>query len=221
MAIHWALSPSIWKNLSVKPLEYLGNIISSKESGGLYHFLSYFGWATNVTSGSWDSDVFSNQYTSIFTIHLDLTSDGFKNQDCILQSIFGYLDMLNSNEPCQTFFQELQKQHADFFHHQAARETTSYAEDAALWFHNIIPKYVLVAPQLITKFDAEAIKEATKLLQLDTCNVMVFSKKYREMERMSSMESFYQTPYSSQEFSKELVESIGDFYYISEKVCRF
>ncbi|OXA58409.1 Nardilysin [Folsomia candida] len=205
IAIHWALEPMTWKNLSVKALEYLGSLISSKGQGGLYQFLSYFGLCTNVTAGCWDSNTFSNQYTSIFTIYLDLTEEGFSKQDGIIGAVFAYLDMLGKNEPSLHFFQELQKQHADYFHHQSTRSSTTYCEDACLWLQNVPAKYVLVAPQLITKFDKDFIYSTTQQLKLETCNIMVFSKKYREQ---SSMESFYQTPYSSQEFSKELIDKI-------------
>lgn len=52
------------------------------------------GWSTNVTAGSFENDVFSNNFTSIFSIYVDLTDEGFLKQEFILQAVFGYLEML-------------------------------------------------------------------------------------------------------------------------------
>jgi hypothetical protein len=39
MVISWALPAALWENHQVKPLEYLGSVISNKAPGGLPHHL--------------------------------------------------------------------------------------------------------------------------------------------------------------------------------------
>jgi secreted Zn-dependent insulinase-like peptidase len=208
MAIQWAIDAAAWKNFSVKPLEYLASLISHKGEGGLYHFLNHFGWASNVIGGCWVSDVCCNQYTSLFSIYIDMTEDGFRKQDYLLEAVFGYIEMLIRTGPSHSFFQECQKQQADYFHQRAVGYNSTYAESASVWLQHLPAQHVLAASALTSIYDPNLIETCTKMLEIEKCNVMIFSQKYLKREKLDMMEKFYKTPYASYEFPKGLVEKV-------------
>ncbi|ODM95498.1 Nardilysin [Orchesella cincta] len=216
MIIHWTLEAKAWKNLRVKPLEYLGGIMSQKGEGGLYHYLSTQGLATEVNAGCWESDITRNHFTSVFSIAVDMTEKGFNRQDNILQAIFGYIQMLINTGPGaqKHLFQELQKQALDAFHFTGATSTYSVAEMLCRWMQFIPPKWCLISPVLITNFDEDVIKKYTECLTVETVNVMIFSKKYQGLEYLSQG-SINETiinadthAFTAYHFPKELEEKI-------------
>ncbi|CAL8072021.1 unnamed protein product [Orchesella dallaii] len=208
LALHWALEAKAWKSLRVKPLEYLGAIIGHKSDGGLFHYLTTQGLATNVEAGCWESDVTKNHFTSVFSISVDMTDKGFKRQDNILQAIFGYIQMLINNGPQKSFFQELQKQQLDSFHYQAAENSICIGESCARWMQFIPPKWCLISPALMAEFDVKTIQRYTESLKVETANVIIFSKNYRSAEYMRNMEEFYNTPFAAFHFPPELEEKM-------------
>lgn len=208
IALHWSLDHKCWKHLTSKPLEYLGSIFSHRGPGGLYSYLSNAGLCTNIEAGCWESDVTRNHFTSVFCVSVDMTEEGFKQQDTILQAIFGYITFLMSSKPSKTFFQELQKQQLDVFHFHAAENTISTAEGIARWMQFIPPEWSLISPSITPDFDPALIQKYTELLTIETCNVIIFSKNYGGISNQS-MEEFYNTPYAAFNFPDELIAKIS------------
>ncbi|CAL8144834.1 unnamed protein product [Orchesella dallaii] len=210
LILHWTLESKAWKNLRVKPLEYLAAIMEHKCEGGLFHYLTTQGLATQITAGCWESDTTRNHFTSVFAIQVSMTEKGFKRQDNILQAIFGYIQMLICARPQQTFFQEIQKQALDSFHYNGAKGTHSVAEMLSKWMQFIPPKWCLISPVLITNFDEEFLHRYTESLKIETVNVMIFSKKYHGAEyiRNRSMDDKNAPAFTAFQFPQELEEKI-------------
>uniref|UniRef100_A0A672T3E3 Nardilysin-like n=1 Tax=Sinocyclocheilus grahami TaxID=75366 RepID=A0A672T3E3_SINGR len=117
LTISWALPPQ-GKHYRVKPLHYISWLIGHEGAGSVLSLLRKKCWALALFGGNSESGFDQNTTYSIFSVSITLSDEGFHNFFQVIHIVFQYLKMLQSVEPQQRIYEEIQKIEANEFHYQ-------------------------------------------------------------------------------------------------------
>jgi len=206
MTLHWALDSQYWKNMDVKPLMYLGVLLSFRGAGGLRDYLRRKGLVLEMFAGCYEDDYLRNPYVSMFAIQFDLTQKGFEDTGEVLLATFSYIKMLsNKSVHHQSFFQYLQMLNAEFFHYvEPDADMVDQQIAQCQWLQWMCPKQVMLASVCTTNFNERCILDTVKNLRADTVNIMLFTQALPKGRRKVLVERFYNTKYVVASFPSDL-----------------
>ena len=101
LSVWWPLPPlrPLYRS---KPHCLLSHLLGHEAEGSLLSLLKTRGWADSLCAGETNS----NSDFSLFEVQMDLSPEGDKHVDEILQYVFQYLTMLRSSPPPRWVFDE-------------------------------------------------------------------------------------------------------------------
>ena len=154
LAIDWPV-PDIKPHYRTRPLSYLGNLLGHEGEGSLHELLQNRGWINSLSVGGNRTD----RGNSEFSLSVGLTDAGWHHLDEIHGLVFAYLDAIRQS-PIEEWRYQEQAAIADlnfkFVEHGSTLATVNGLVQATTMYD---AEDLLRGPYLMTKFDANVIKE--------------------------------------------------------------
>ncbi|TID18194.1 hypothetical protein CANINC_003935 [Pichia inconspicua] len=199
------------------PTRYLSHLIGHESKGSLLYLFKQKGWANSLSSGpSTISPGFAE-----FTIHIDLTIDGLKNYDLVIENVFKYIKMLKEKGLKEWIFDELHKESLNSFKFKqkmaVATTVSRYAgqlQDLNIYSVPIknpkidlikeeigttsIPPQNFLSLSILRKYDPKLIEQILDYLSPDNFRIFLISNEIFDDKNLDSKiqhEKWYNTEY--------------------------
>jgi len=179
--------PAVDAYYRTKPAQYLTNLLGHEGGGSLHQLLKSKGWIQSLGAGVGRLDA-SN---ALLTIDIVLTPAGRKSLDKIGDYLFGYIDLLSSQQPEAWRYEEQAKAADLSFKYQEQSSPTGFVYRTAPSMALYPPEDVLIANYLMEGFDADLIKNYLGFLTMDNVLVEISGP---DLET-DSVEPFFEVPY--------------------------
>lgn len=159
--------PAVDAYYRIKPGHYLTNLLGHEGDGSLHQHLEQAGWIESLSAGVQRLD----ESNAFITIDIELTEAGRAATDEITAALFGYIELLNAQDP-EAWRYEEQAQGAELaFRFQEKSSPTGFVYRTAPNLARYAPAEVLVADYLMEGMDAALIKRYLSYLRPD--NVLI------------------------------------------------
>jgi len=143
-----------------KPADYLTNLLGHEGHGSLHQALLRRGWLESLSAGSWSVD----DRNGLIVVDIALTPDGYRNVDRVTDLLFGYIERLQQSPPEAWRYAEQARVAELGFRFQEKTSATGFVYQVAPRLMKYPPRDLLVAPYLMTSFDAGLIRDYARLL---------------------------------------------------------
>jgi insulysin len=190
-----------------KPDVYLSHLIGHEGPGSLFSFLKKKNLVLGLSAG------FDENFHgfSFFQITFELTPQGLKGVDDIIEATFQYLAMLRHVGPQEWIQKECKGiNEITFRFKDKAQSSSSYAYKLAGQMQEYPPERILSGPLLIEDWDPELINVIIKLLSPDNFRAMLASSKFKT-DATWTKEQWYGTVYKIEDIKPELIEKCKSF----------
>uniref|UniRef100_A0A671VTN7 Nardilysin b (N-arginine dibasic convertase) n=1 Tax=Sparus aurata TaxID=8175 RepID=A0A671VTN7_SPAAU len=196
LTISWAVPPQ-GKHYRVKPLHYISWLIGHEGTGSILSLLRKKCWALALFGGNSETGFDQNTTYSIFSISITLTDQGYQNFYQVVDFVFQYLKMLQTLNPQQRIYEEIQKIEANEFHYQEQTDPIEFVENICENMQLFPKEDFLTGDQLMFEYDPEVISAALSLLTPDRANLLLLSPENEG--RCSLREKWFGTCYSMED----------------------
>lgn len=191
-------------NFATKPMHFLSHYIGHEGPGSILSYLKQKGWANGLSAGPSATGTGS----SLFKIHIDLTSEGLSRHNDVAAVVFHYIALLKATPPQEWAFKEISMLNEIAFRFQEPFQPISYATTLSSWLQKPYPRsQVLSAPVLATEFDRDQILGVLSQLDIDNCRITVGSQSAVDGLEYNEKEKWYGTQYTVQPFSSSLLDA--------------
>uniref|UniRef100_A0A3Q3WJY6 Uncharacterized protein n=1 Tax=Mola mola TaxID=94237 RepID=A0A3Q3WJY6_MOLML len=209
LTISWAVPPQ-GKHYRVKPLHYISWLIGHEGTGSILSLLRRKCWALALFGGNSETGFDQNTTYSIFSISITLTDQGYQNFYQVVHLVFQYLKMLQTLDPQQRIYEEIQKIEANEFHYQEQTDPIEFVENICENMQLFPKEDFLTGDQLMFEYDPQVISAALSLLTPGRANLLLLSP---ENEGLCPLrEKWFGTCYSEEDVSNEWAHIwAGDF----------
>lgn len=229
MAVSWALDPKFGKNYETKPLNYFKYILSHKEPGSLDWYLKQKGWIFSMNVNTPDSAFFYSDYFTIFSIYLELKSDGLAKGMDVLKTVFLYIKLLQENKASEEIFNEFRQLRADTFHYRSDNNICDptigrtfdrfYATETLRSILHVMSKSattedILLSTFLTRKFDALLLDEFANCLQ--PSKALVIFGDHSFAEQATETDKWFPSKYFTRTITSELLAELQNHRPIEE-----
>ncbi len=153
--------PSTQEYFREKPTSYLASLIGHEGEGSLLSYLKQQGWATGLSAGRG----LGTKETSLFTIGISLTEQGFQHQQEVINAIFGYIQLLQAKGIEAWRFDEQRILSEQEFNFVEQGSPIHYVSTLAYNMPRYPVSEILHAPYAMEQFDAKLIQEYLDYLQ--------------------------------------------------------
>uniref|UniRef100_A0A672T5G6 Nardilysin-like n=1 Tax=Sinocyclocheilus grahami TaxID=75366 RepID=A0A672T5G6_SINGR len=209
LTISWALPPQ-GKHYRVKPLHYISWLIGHEGAGSVLSLLRKKCWALALFGGNSESGFDQNTTYSIFSVSITLSDEGFHNFFQVIHIVFQYLKMLQSVEPQQRIYEEIQKIEANEFHYQEQMEPIEFVANICENMQLFPKEDFLRGDQLMFEYNSEVISAPLTLLTPATANILLLSPEHDGHCPLN--EKWFGTQYSVEDIPEEYRDLwAGDF----------
>lgn len=212
------------------PTRYLSHLIGHESKGSLLYLFKQKGWANSLSSGpSTISPGFAE-----FTIHIELTVDGLKNYDLVIEDVFKYIKMLKEKGLQQWIFDELHKESLNSFKFKqkmaVATTVSRYAgqlQDLNLYDVPIkdprtdidetevnmtkVPPQFLLSLSVLRKYDPKLIEQVLAYLTPDNFRIFLVSNEIFDdgsLDTKVQHEKWYNTEYVVDDYKCKSLDEI-------------
>ncbi|HIE54923.1 MAG TPA: peptidase M16, partial [Chromatiaceae bacterium] len=139
------LMPGVKAHYRVRPLYYLSHFIGDEGPGSLFALLRKRGWATSLTASG---DILDDEQ-SYFSVVFELTEEGVRNLDEVVEAFFAYTELLRSKGVESWRFEELKRKKALDFRFKEKGSPSAYAVTLSGKLLDYPPRDLLTAGHLI------------------------------------------------------------------------
>jgi secreted Zn-dependent insulinase-like peptidase len=171
-----------------KPLAYIAYFLGHEGAGSARALLRDKGWIESLSAGP---DV-SNRQSADFEIDLELTQEGYRHQDEIINIIYHSIDMLKKQGIEKWRYNEQSVINDTIFRYQEKGDALDYVSTLANNLHYYTPQEVIAGSVMMTHYDEALIhrylddlKPENALVEINAPDVPVTGKT-----------TYYQTEYS-------------------------
>ncbi len=179
--------PAIEQFYRQKPAEYVSNLLGHEGQGSLYQRLQRAGWIESLSAGTGSFD----ERNSLLVVDIELTDAGYRNVEQVTGAVFDYLALLRQSPPEPWRYQEQARMAELGFRFQEQSSATGFVYQAGPRLMRYPPAEVLVAPYLMSEFDAALVTRYVDALRLDNVVVEVAGPDVPVRE----VEPWFQVPY--------------------------
>jgi secreted Zn-dependent insulinase-like peptidase len=155
--------------------------------GSLYQRLKREGWTESLSSGVANVD----ENNSLIVLNIDLTETGYANLKRVNDLTFRYIELLKQSPPESWRYAEQARVAELGFRFQEKSSATGFVYRTAPAFMHYPASEVLVAPYLMSGFDASLIDEFLARLNVDNVIVEISGPDVP----VDSLEPWFQVPY--------------------------
>ncbi|KAK9447853.1 Metalloenzyme, LuxS/M16 peptidase-like protein [Limtongia smithiae] len=185
------------------PGHYYSHLIGHEGPGSILQYLKGKSWANSLSAGSYHIC----DGAEMFSINVDLTTEGVKNYEDVVVSIFQYLKMLQSVAPQEWIFEELRDVAAMSFRFRQKAAASSTTSRLASVMQRPLPREWLLSGQsLYREFDKVAIADSASYFTPEAFRFTLVSQQYPGV--WEQKEKWYGTEYSVAAINPELIERI-------------
>lgn len=192
---------------SSKPDVYLSHLIGHEGPGSLFSYLKKKNLVLGLSAG------FDDNFHgfSFFQITFELTPEGIKKTDDIIEACFQYLAMIKQLGPQEWIQNECKViNEITFRFKDKSQSSSSYAYKLAGQMQEYPKERILSGPLLIEDWDPEIIKTLLNLLNSDNCRSMLAYSKFKT-DSSWTKEQWYGTIYKVEDMSESVLERCKSF----------
>uniref|UniRef100_A0A1B0CFG8 Uncharacterized protein n=1 Tax=Lutzomyia longipalpis TaxID=7200 RepID=A0A1B0CFG8_LUTLO len=172
--INWCL-PSMVREFKCKPQELVSHFLESEKKGSLSAYLRKKLWILDLMAEIDETDGFChNSLFSIFSIHVYLTDNGYKNLTEVLRTIFSYIKLLHEQGNSQKIYEELQAIDEAKFKYANESNPVDYVEELVMNLKYYPSKNVINGNRLLFEYNPEMIQTFLDHIYHDPCNIMIW-----------------------------------------------
>jgi insulysin len=146
-----------------KPARYLSHLLGHEGKGSILAMLKEKHWANELSAGESRSCL----DWSSFSLSIDLTPEGLKHWQEVVEVVFAYLALLRQAGTQQWIHEETATVAQMQFQFLSKRNPMSFVSSLAGWMHHYPSKHFLSGPYKIYDFEPEHIKEVRLTFNLD------------------------------------------------------
>jgi len=183
-----------------KPCGYLSHLIGHEGAGSLLSSLKNRGWVDELSAGPSDGGL----GWDTFEIYTDLTEEGIKNVDEVVEITFQYINMLRSSKPDARIFEEIRDLANTNFRFKDKSQPASCVTSLAASMREYPMEEVLCANRIVTKFEPTLIQEILTYIVPENLRMAVMAKAVEE--KADQTEKWYGTNYGVEKIPNELIE---------------
>ncbi|KAK9241369.1 Metalloenzyme, LuxS/M16 peptidase-like protein [Lipomyces kononenkoae] len=185
------------------PGNYYSHLIGHEGPGSILHYLKAKSWANSLSAGT---SHISEGY-DLFQISVDLTPEGIKNYEEVIETVFQYLNLLQVTPPQQWVYEELRDvAEASFRFRQKSPASSTTSRLAAIMQRPMPREWLLSGTTLYRGFDEQAIADSAKYFSPDAFRFMLVSQDYAG--GWDQKEQWYGTEYRIENISSSLLARI-------------
>ncbi|XP_070194839.1 nardilysin-like isoform X2 [Littorina saxatilis] len=200
--ICWALPP-LYKRFKVKPLDYLGVLITHEGTGSILSYLRKKAWALSLSGGNMGSGFDYNQLWSGFFVSIILTDEGMEHVSDVVRTVFEYIHMLQKCGPQSWFYSELRDIENIKFRFRDELDPIDNVEQIAENMHLYPLEHYLTGRSLILAYDPQLIRECVSYLAPAQSCLTLWTKAYENRGVCNQVEPWFNTRYSLSEIPNE------------------
>lgn len=168
--------PDLHQYYQTKPGSYLGGLVGHEGPGSLLSALKAKGWSNTLHAGE-DEGAEGFQF---FMLGADLTEEGLKHTDEIVQMVFDYLNMLRKVGPQERIWEEEKKIQEIKFQFRDKGKPLSYAQGLSAAMQKYPMDEVLTAPVMYTRYEPAVISKLLEYLTPKNMRIAVLSKSFKD-----------------------------------------
>ncbi len=191
LELTWVI-PSLDETYRSKPSYYLSHILGHEGKGSLLSLLKQKGWVDTLAAGPCREVA----PFAFFIVSMDLTMEGAKKADEILDLLFGYLRLIRERGVQRWIFDETASLAALSFRFQERCEPYSFVQAMSVSMSKHPPAHYISGPYLLRDYVPDEIHEILNILTPQLCNVMIIGKFVKD--RTVLVEPWYQTAYGKE-----------------------
>ncbi|KAK9476376.1 Metalloenzyme, LuxS/M16 peptidase-like protein [Lipomyces japonicus] len=185
------------------PSHYYSHLIGHEGPGSILEYLKSQSWANGLSAGS--SHI--SDGAEIFNISVDLTTEGLKQYEKVIVTVFQYLQLLQQTDPQQWVYEELRDVAASNFRFRQKSPASSTTSRLAAIMQNPLPReWLLSGPTLYREFDAKEIAESAKYFDPEAFRFTLISQEHPG--DWNKTEKWYGTEYKIENISKQLLSEL-------------
>ena len=192
--------PSTKDYIHSQPMGYLANLIGHEGKGSLLSALKDKQLVDTLSAGT----QFDTGVHAMFIITMSLTETGLKNQDEIMETVFGYIELLNQRGISKLYFDEQAKLSEIGFKFKEKAPALSYVRSLSSSLHDFEPNEVLSAFYQLNDFNPELIEEYLSYLKPE--NLLV-SLKAQDL-KTDNETTWFKAPYAVNPLSISLTNKL-------------
>ncbi|MGE0624673.1 MAG: insulinase family protein [Pseudomonadales bacterium] len=159
--------PAVDAHYQVKPAQYLTNLLGHEGEGSLHQVLKSRGWIESLAAGVSRLD----SANALLTVTIELTPGGRQATDAITELLYGYIALLNAEDPEAWRYDEQATVAELSFRFQEQTSPTGFVYRTSPNLGLYPPEDVLIADYLMEGFDERLIRHYLSYLRPD--NVLV------------------------------------------------
>ncbi|KAI9726090.1 MAG: Insulinase (Peptidase M16) [Chrysothrix sp. TS-e1954] len=186
------------------PGSYLSHLLGHEGPGSILAYVKDNGWANSLNAGSytlWPGG-------GVLDVSLSLTPDGLKEYRKVAKVVFQYMSILRESEPQPWIGEEINKMNEVDFKFKQKSPASSTTSGLSGKMQKPLPRERLLSGgRMLRKFDAEAIRNATKFLDSDNFNMMIVSQEDFP-EKNVQREHWYGTEYVLEKIPEDFLSEI-------------
>ncbi|EME43644.1 hypothetical protein DOTSEDRAFT_72866 [Dothistroma septosporum NZE10] len=190
-----------------QPGRYISHLIGHEGPGSILALLKEKGWANDLSAGAQPLC----PGTAFFTIMLRLTTDGQKNYQEVIKTVFQYIAMIKESPPLEWIHREsAQLAEVQFRFMQKIPASRTVSRITGVMQKPLPRDRLLSGDALLTKFNPEGIQHGLDALRPDNFRYTLVSQDFPT--DFPSREHWYGTEYKSTKIPEELVREIEQAY---------
>ena len=194
LEMQWILPVPLYSQYyTCKPARYFSHLLGHEGPGSLLYVLREKQWVQDLSAD--DSSVDTKSFT-LFTLSMDLTSEGLQHVTDIVQMIFYYIDIILQDIPIWVH-EELQVTGDTSFKFLSKYDAAHTASMMACNMHQFSanPNHYLSGPYKIFDYDPTMIQTIGQSLRSTTTNLLILLGSTTFAESTDQIDPWYGTQY--------------------------
>lgn len=207
MEVIWALPP-LMEHYRARTIEFLSLLLGHEGKGSILSVLRRKQLALSILVGNDMTGYTHNSTWSSFMVAMNLTEQGVRRYDEVLEVIFQYINMLKRNLPAHVFEEQQHIQETKYIFNEQD-SIYEYVEQLAENMHLFPPEHYLCGRTLFFEYNEQLALDCLDFLRPQGMLVLLFNKSYSNMVNMAE-EPWYGARYKCQDFDAPLIYKLSN-----------
>ncbi|XP_071641491.1 insulin-degrading enzyme-like isoform X2 [Temnothorax longispinosus] len=192
--------PDMQQHYRSSPAHYVSHLLGHEGEGSLLSALKARGWCNSLISGR----RLGARGFSFFSVVVDLTEEGIKHIEDIVQLMFQYINMLKLKGPIEWIYDEYRDIANMNFRFKEKSSPRNYVSSMVQAIQEYPMNDVLCAEHVFTEWRPDLIEQIMEYLTPKNIRIHVVAKAYESIA--NETESWYGTKYKKEKISKKMLD---------------
>lgn len=192
--------PDMQQHYRSSPTRYVSHLLGHEGEGSLLSALKARSWCNSLVSGKRRGA----KGFSFFSILVDLTEEGIKHIEDIVQLVFQYINMLKMKGPIEWIYDEYRDIASTNFRFKEKSSPRTYVYSTVQALHEYPMNEVLCAEHILSEWRPDLIDEIMTYLSPKNIRIHAVAKAYEDI--VNESESWYGTKYKKEKVSEETMD---------------